>query len=55
MKSKTFAVDLAKAKNVFEIDVSDRPGHVEMSHRLSRRKFTEFFAKQGPATMMMEA
>ena len=53
MKNKTIAVDLAK--NVFEIGVSDRPGHVEKTYRLSRVKFLRFFVNQEPATVLMEA
>ena len=34
------------AKNVFQIGVSDRPGHVEKTYRLSRAKFLGFFANQ---------
>ena len=34
MKDRTIAVDLAK--NVFEIGISERPGHVEKTLRLSR-------------------
>ena len=51
MKNKTIAVDLAK--NVFEIGVSDRPGHVEKTYRLSRVKFLRFFVNQEPATVLM--
>ena len=53
MKSKTIAVDLAK--NVFEIGISDRPGQVTKTYRLSRGKFLSFFAKQELATVVMEA
>jgi|TARA_B100000959_G_scaffold224372_1_gene238061 transposase len=53
MKNKTIAVDLAK--NVFEIGVSDRPGHVEKTYRLSRVKFLRFFVNREPATVLMEA
>ena len=53
MKNKTIAVDLAK--NVFEIGVSDRPGHVEKTYRLSRTKFLSFFVNQEAATEVMEA
>ena len=53
MKNKTIAVDLAK--NVFQIGVSDRPGHVEKTYRLSRAKFLGFFANQELATVVMEA
>ncbi len=53
MKNKTIAVDLAK--NVFQIGVSDRPGHIEKTYRLSRKKFLGFFANLEPATVVMEA
>jgi transposase len=53
MKNKTIAVDLAK--NVFEIGVSDRPGNVEKTYRLSRAKFLPFFVNREPATVVMEA
>ena len=53
MQDKTIAVDLAK--NVFEIGVSDRPGHVEETYRLSRVKFVRFFVNREPATVVMEA
>ena len=53
MKNRTIAVDLAK--NVFQIGVSDRPGHVEKTYRLSRAKFLGFFANQELATVVMEA
>ena len=53
MKHKTIAVDLAK--DVFQIGISDRPGHVETTYRLSRRKCLSFFVNQKPATVVMEA
>ena len=53
MKDKTIGVDLAK--NVFEIGISDRPGHVAETLRLSRTKFLPFFVDQEPATVVMEA
>ena len=53
MKSKTIAVDLAK--NVFEIGISDRPGQMTKTYRLSRGKFLSFFANQELATVVMEA
>ena len=53
MKHTTIAVDLAKS--IFEIAVSDRPGHVSRSLRLSRSRFLRFFAEQGPATVVLEA
>lgn len=53
MKDKTIAVDLAK--NVFEIGVSERVGHVKETHRLSRAKFLKFFVNQEPSKVVMEA
>ncbi len=34
MKNTTIAIDLAKS--VFEVGISERPGHVARNHRLSR-------------------
>jgi transposase len=53
MKHTTFSVDVAKS--VFEVAVSDRPGHVRKTHRLTRARFTAFFATRTPATVVMEA
>jgi transposase len=53
MKSKTIAVDLAKS--VFEIGISERPGNVEQTRRLTRNQLLGFFAAQEPATVLMEA
>jgi transposase len=53
MKHTTIAVDLAKT--IFEIAVSDRPGHVARSLRLSRSRFLRFFAEHVPATVVLEA
>jgi transposase len=53
VKNTTIAIDLAKS--VFEVGVSDRPGHVAASHRLSRAEIREFIAKQPAATVVMEA
>ena len=53
MKDRTIGVDLAK--NVFEIGISERPGHVAETLRLSRTKFLPFFVDQEPATVVMEA
>jgi transposase len=47
------AVDVAKA--VFEIAVSDRPGHVARRERLQRAEFLPFMAQQPTATVIMEA
>lgn len=49
----TYAVDLAKS--VFEIAVSNRPGHVHERHRLARDRFLPFFAHREPATVLLEA
>jgi transposase len=53
MKNTTIAIDLAKS--VFEVGVSDRPGHVARNHRLSRTEVSAFLAQQPPATVIMEA
>ena len=53
MKDTTIAIDLAKS--VFEIGISDRPGHVAQNHRLSRGELALFLAAQPPATVVMEA
>ena len=49
----TYAVDLAKS--VFEIAVSNHPGHVRERQRLSRERFLNFFAQQKPGTVFLEA
>jgi transposase len=51
--STRIGVDIAKA--VFEIAVSDRPGHVVRTARLRRSQFLDFFAQQPAATVVMEA
>ena len=53
MKDRTIAVDLAK--NVFEIGMSGRPGHVEKRYRLSRSKLLKCFVDQPPSRVVMEA
>lgn len=53
MKNTTIAVDLAKS--VFEVGISQHPGHVSETHRLSREQIADFMAKQKPATVVMEA
>ncbi len=53
MKNTTIAIDLAKS--VFEVGISQRPGHVEKSRRLSRSQFLPFLARQEPARVVMEA
>ena len=53
MDSTTIAVDLAKS--VFQVAVSNHPGHVSENHRLSRSRFQRFFAEHQPATVLMEA
>ena len=53
MKDTTIAVDVAKS--VFEIAVSDRPGHVSEQHRLARDRVRRFFAERPAATVVLEA
>ena len=53
MHQTTIAIDLAKS--VFEVGISDRPGHVCEQHRLSRIQLPRFLAKQPPSTILMEA
>jgi transposase len=49
----TIAIDLAKS--VFEVGISERPGHLKQTSRLSREQLAEFIAKQPRATVIMEA
>jgi transposase len=53
VKNTTIAIDLAKS--VFEVGVSDRPGHVAANHRLSRAEIALFMANQPATTVIMEA
>ena len=53
VKNTTIAIDLAKS--VFEVGVSDRPGHVAANHRLSRAEIAPFMANQPATTVVMEA
>src|SRR5262249_15320737 len=53
MQHTTIAVDVAKW--VFEIGMSQRPGHVDKHYRVSRNQLSIFFANQPPATVVMEA
>ena len=53
MESATIAIDLAKT--IFEIGISDRPGHVSEQHRLSRKQLPTFLAHQPPTIVLMEA
>jgi len=53
MDHTTIAVDVAKS--VFEVAVSDRPGHVSRRERLTRGRFLEFFANRPATTVLMEA
>ena len=52
-QATTIAIDLAKS--VFEVGISDRPGHLKKSLRLSRQELREFVVKQPVATVIMEA
>jgi transposase len=47
------AVDVAK--NVFQLGISDRPGQVRRTERLSRAHFLPFLAAQPATTVVMEA
>jgi transposase len=53
MEHTTIAVDLAKS--VFQVAVSQRPGHVDEERRLSRTRFFTYLAQQSPATVVLEA
>jgi transposase len=53
VKTTTIAIDLAKS--VFEVGLSDRPGHVKQTRRLSRKQLAEFMAAQPPTEVLMEA
>jgi len=53
MHGTTIAVDLAKS--VFEVGISNHPGHVRERQRLSRERFRRFLAEQPAATVLMEA
>lgn len=53
MKHTTISIDVAKS--VFEVAISERPGHVAETHRLTRARFVRFFADRQPSTVVMEA
>ena len=53
MKDTTISVDVAKS--IFELAVSERPGHVRSTHRLPRGRFLGFFVDRAPARVIMEA
>jgi transposase len=53
VKSTTIAIDLAKS--VFEVGISDRPGHVAETHRLSREQIGMFMGTQPATVVVMEA
>jgi transposase len=54
MDATTIAVDLAK--DVFEVAVGNGGGHIVSRHRLTRRQFERFLARQTPGTeVVMEA
>lgn len=52
-KATTIAIDLAKS--VFEIGISDHPGHLKKTVRLSRPELLVFMAKQPRSNVVMEA
>jgi transposase len=53
MSNTTIAVDLAK--QVFEIAVADESWRITERHRLSRSRFSRFFADRPPCHVVMEA
>jgi len=53
MQDTTISVDIAKS--IFEVAVSDRPGHVKEQHRLTRSRFLRFFAERRPVRVLLEA
>ena len=53
MNDTTIAIDLAKS--VFEVGISDCPGHVKKSVRLSREQLPAFMSNHPPATIIMES
>jgi hypothetical protein len=53
VKDTTISVDVAKS--VFELAVSNRPGHVHSTHRLPRARFLSFFVDRAPSNVVMEA
>ncbi len=53
MNTTQIGVDLAKS--VFEVAVSQRPGHVQERHRLSRTRVRRYFEHAEPATVLLEA
>lgn len=52
-KATTIAIDLAKC--VFEIGVSDRPGHLKQTVRVGRHQLLSFMTKQPGSNVIMEA
>ena len=53
MNGTTIAIDVAKS--VFEVAISEHPGHVRERHRLTRERFHRFLAEQPAALVLMEA
>ena len=53
MNPTTISVDVAKS--VFEVAVSEHPGRVAETHRLTRARFGAFFASRSASTIVMEA
>jgi transposase len=53
MKDTTIAVDIAK--DVFEIAVSNKPGKIHETNRVTRAKFLKFFSNRESAKVVMEA
>jgi transposase len=55
MKNNTTVIAVDLAKTVFQIAVSETPGEVARSRRLTRAGFQTFFEKLPPAIVVMEA
>ena len=53
MNHTTVAVDVAKS--VFQLAVSEHPGHVGEHRRLTRAQLTRFFSNRAACTVLMEA
>jgi transposase len=53
MHATTVGVDLAK--NRFELAIADEQYRIHSRQRLSRTRFAQFFANQGPCVVVMEA
>jgi transposase len=53
MDRTTVAIDLAKT--IFEVAISQQPGHIHQRRRLSRARLGSFLAELPPTTVLLEA